>query len=766
MRRVFAVIIILFSFNHFLFSQVTGKVTDSETGKPLPGVSIIYTDDGRGVITEADGTFSAGPADRLVVSAIGYFTRTVQVRPGKTWYDIQLDPAKYQLQEVVVEAFNRSRRLVDVPGSLSLIPAEQIEREQPVTIVPVINQAPGVFAHSGALNTSRITIRGIGARVPYATGKVRAYLNNIPLTNGSGISIIEDIDPSVMERIEIIKGPATSVYGAGLGGTILITARKPELYPAQVSNNFQAGSWDLFRNIAGLNTGNEKFGLNLGYNHTQSNGYRQNNQYRRDGLTAVITGAPGDNTAITALLVYTSLKAHIPSSIDSITYAYNPRSAAANWLRTRGYEDYDKMLAGVSADHSFSSSLSGNISLFSTIYNEMEMRPFDVLNEDRAGGGTRVKMTWSGNTRQGSYQLLGGTELFTEKYGYSSHENIGGLGEKGSLISDNDERISFYNLFLQGDIDLSRLHVSGGLNLNSSRTVYTSLFRIAGEDPSGRYNYGRIYSPRLSANYRYFQGNSVFFTISHGFSPPSLAETLTPEGSINPDIRPEKSWNIEGGLRGNLFENRLFYDLNIYRMQVQDLLVAERVGEDAWVGRNAGESVHRGVEGEFQVILFRTGSGSGGRWWGMEELRLSPNITINDFRFTDFNDRGTDHSGNRLPGIPDHVLNAGVYGRFGGGLYVFLNTRLVGSMPMNDANSLYYPGYNVTNFTLGYNNRISQNLLADAYIVAGNVFNAQYASMILVNAPTFGNNPPRYYYPGHPLNFSAGIRLSYRFNQL
>jgi iron complex outermembrane recepter protein len=764
MTRIFAVIFTLFSLSYISFSQVSGKVTDSETGKPIPGASIIYTDDGQGVISDADGTFSTGPADRLVISAIGYYTKTVKVKPGETWYHVQLDQARYQLQEVVVEAFNRSRRLVDVPGSLSLIPAEQIEREQPVTIVQVINQAPGVFAHSGALNTSRITIRGIGARVPYATGKVRAYLNNIPLTNGSGISIVEDIDPSIMERIEIIKGPATSVYGAGLGGTILITARKPELYPTQVSNNLQAGSWDLFRNIAGLNAGNERLGLNLNYNHTQSNGYRQNNQYRRDGLSAVVTGAPGNNTGITAVFVYTSLKAHIPSSVDSATYAFSPRSAAANWLQTRGYEDYDKLLAGVSADHSFSPSLSGNVSLFSTIYNEMEMRPFDVLNEGRAGGGTRVKLTWSGTTALGSFQLLGGSELFTEKYGYTSHQNIGGLGEKGSLISDNDERISYYNLFVQGDFDLSRLNLSGGLNLNSSRTVYTSLFRPAGEDPSGRYHYGRIYSPRLSANYRYFRGNSVFFTISHGFSPPSLAETLTPEGFINPDIRPERSWNIEGGLRGNLFENRLFYDLNFYRMQVQDLLVAERVGEDAWVGRNAGESVHRGVEGEFQVILFRAGTGSSGSWWSLEELRLNPNITINDFRFTDFNDRGIDHSGNRLPGIPDHVFNAGIFGRLTGGLYVYLNSRTVGRMPMNDANSLQYPGYRVTNVTLGYNNRISQNLLADAYLVAGNVFNAHYASMILVNAPTFGNNPPRYYYPGHPLNFSAGIRLSYRFN--
>jgi iron complex outermembrane recepter protein len=764
MARIFSATIFLFLFQQFSFSQVTGKVTDSETGKPVPGANIVYSGEGHGTVSDPDGTFSTGKTDRLVISAIGYQTATIQVRGGKTWYHIYLDPAGYHLQEVVVETFNRSRRLLDVPGSLSLIPAEQIEREQPVTIVPVLNQAPGVFAHSGALNTSRITIRGIGARVPYATGKVRAYLNNIPLTNGSGISIIEDIDPSVMERIEIIKGPATSVYGAGLGGTILITARRPDLHPGQVINNFQAGSWNLYRNTIGVNTGNENLGLNLHYNHTQSNGYRQNNEYRRDGLTAVVRAAPGDNTDITMLLAYTGLKAHIPSSIDSATYAASPRSAAANWLLTRGYEDYDKMLAGVSANHSFSSSFSGNVSLFSTINREKEMRPFDVLNEARLGGGTRIKLNWSGSTSRGSYQLLGGSELFSENYGYTSHENIAGKGDRGLRISDHNERISYYNLFLQGDLDLDRLHLSGGLNLNSSRTVYTDLFRETVENPSGRYTYGRIYSPRLSASYRYYRGNSAFFTISHGFSPPSLAETLTPDGFINPDIKPETSWNFEGGLRGNLIENRLFYDINVYRMQVENLLVAERVGEDAWVGRNAGESVHLGAEAEFQIILFRGNRENSVPWWGIDELRLSPNLTLNNFRFTGFVDKGVDYSGKKLPGIPDHVLNAGIYGRLNGGIYIFVNSRLVGRMPMNDANSLHYDSYRVTNVTFGYQNRISQSLHADAYLVAGNVFNERYASMILVNAPSFGNNAPRYYYPGHPLNFSAGIKLSYRFN--
>ena len=753
-------IIIFVIFHQLSFSQIVGKITDFVTGRPVPGANIAYGD-GKVTASDPDGGFETEATGRLVISAIGYQTTTVIIVPGKSFYHVILNRTQYLLEEVEVEAFNRSRRLVDVPGSLSIISARQILTEQPVTIVPLLNQAPGVFAHSGALNTSRITIRGIGARVPYATGKVRAYFNNIPLTNGSGISMVEDLDPSAMERIEIIKGPATSAYGAGLGGTILITARKPNLQPHQVSNNFRAGSWDLLRNTFSIDTQTGNTGLSLQYNHTQSNGYRQNNQYNRNGITAIARSVPGANTDITFLFVYTSLKAHIPSSIDSNTFVSRPRAAAANWLQTRGYEDYNKLLAGISAEHNFTPSFSANMSLFSTLFEEKEMRPFDVLNEDRFSGGTRLKLKWSGTIPNGTYQILGGSELFSENFGYTSYQNIGGLGEQGAMISDNNEQISYYNLFVQSDLDLRRLNLSAGLNFNSGATNYRNLFHQTGINPSGRYGYGNIISPRVSGNYRFYQRNSVFLTISHGFSPPALSETLTPEGFINPEIRPEKSWNIEGGIRGNLLDNHLFYDINIYTMRVENLLVAERVGEDAWVGRNAGESVHRGFEGELQLILYRSDPGNPGPWWFPDEVRLNPNLTINNFRFTDFTDRGVDYSGKMLPGIPDYVVNGGISGEFKGGMYASVNFRHVGEMPMNDANSKFYDSYNVTNVIIGYKNRIWRNLFADISFLSGNVFDARYASMILVNAPAFGSNQPRYYYPGNPLNYSAGIKLRY-----
>jgi iron complex outermembrane recepter protein len=667
----------------------------------------------------------------------------------------------YQLEEIVVTAFNVSRRLLAMPGSLTMISSGQIGRERAATLMPLLNQASGVFAHSGTLSTSRITIRGIGARVPYATGKIRAYFNNIPLTNGSGISILEQIDPSVIERIEIIKGPATSAYGAGLGGTINITSRQPFLKPAGVSNTLQLGSYGLLNNSIMVDTGSRKMASSLVYNRSQSDGFRENSNYHRAAITSVTQFRQGEKTQATLLVYLSDMKGYIPSSIDSITFMENPLAAAQNWLKTRGFNKTTALLAGISGTHKFNGGFTMDVSVFSTIHDEKERRPFDFLYENRQSAGSRLKGTWAFFTGLTQWQLMAGSEVFFEKFSYKNYENTVAEGSQGEIISRNNERMRYTNLFVQADMDMEKMNLSAGLNANTNRINYTNQIHVGGIDRSGIYNYGVILSPRISANYCYHSVHAIFATISHGFSPPSLSETLSTDGFINPEILPEKSWNFETGLRGSFLNHRIFYDLSVYRMHVRDLLVAERVGEDAWVGRNAGSSVHQGVELELQGTLF-TADGRKHSFWQLQQSLLRSALSINHYRFSDFVDDEVDHSGNAIPGVPPVYWNADVRFELSGGMYAGMGLAYAAGMPMNDANSRYSEPYVVARATAGFQKQFSRWNL-DSFIRADNLFNTQYASMILVNAPSFGNALPRYYYPGDPLIFSFGVKIGYQF---
>ncbi len=670
---------------------------------------------------------------------------------------------EYQLEEIEVTAFNVSRRLLAMPGSLSMIGPEQISRERTATVMPLLNQASGVFAQSGTLSTSRITIRGIGSRVPYATGKIRAYFNNIPLTNGSGITIMEVIDPSVIERIEIIKGPATSAYGAGLGGTINITSRQPFLKPAGVSNSIQLGSYGLLNNSIMVDLGSRNLASSMVYNRSQSDGFRQNSNYRRDAFTSVTQFRRGERTQGTLLVYLSDMKGYIPSSIDSLTFMDNPRAAAQNWLKTRGFNKTTALLTGISGTHDFTGGFTMDVSVFSTIHDEMERRPFDFLYEDRRSAGTRLKGTWVFLSGLTQWQMVAGSEFFFEDFRYKNYENIDAAGKQGEIISRNNEKIRYNNIFLQADADMKKLNLSAGLNANTNRIKYTNQIHMGGIDRSGIYNYGLILSPRFSANYRYHPAHAVFATISHGFSPPSLSETLTTDGFINPEILPEKSWNFETGLRGSFRNHLIFYDLSVYRMHVSDLLVAERVGEDAWVGRNAGSSVHQGVEFELQGTLFAAASRRNS-FWQLGRSTLRSALSINHYRFSDFIDNGIDHSGNAIPGVPPLYWNVDLIGKLSGGLYADMGLAYAAGMPMNDANTRYSDPYIVARATAGFQKQFRKWDI-DSFIRANNLFNTHYASMVLVNAPSFGNALPRYYYPGHPLSFSFGIRIGYQFRR-
>ncbi|MEE4177785.1 MAG: TonB-dependent receptor [Bacteroides sp.] len=664
------------------------------------------------------------------------------------------------LKEVVVTAFNATRRLLSIPGSLTLISQAQIESENPVTVIPLLQQASGVFTHSGTLSTSRITIRGIGAREPYSTGKIRAYFNNIPLTNGSGTSIVEHIDPSIIERLEIIKGPATSVYGAGLGGTINIVSRQPSLRPSGITSTTQVGSYGLLRNSLLLDGSREDISGSLVYSRTSMDGYRQNSEYRRDALTGIGQYIMDQKTKATALLYYSGMKGYIPSSVDSLTFMNDPRAAAASWGNAKGFEDSRKWLAGISGTHAFTTDWQLDLSLFSTLNNEMERRPWDFLYEDRISAGTRIQASWSPAKGLMYWKISGGAELFFEDFRYRTYENQGLDQGQGQIISSHRESIRFFNFFAQADLDYGRLNLSAGLNANTNRVNYQDLRQAEGADRSAIYRYGIILSPRLSANFRYNKYHAAFVTLSHGFSPPSIAETLTPDGFVNLDILPEKSWNLESGFRGSILDHQLFYDLSFYRMMVSDLLVAERVGPDAWVGRNAGSSVHQGIEVEFNGKLFRSETLKG-KWLDLREISWRMAYSFNEFRFRDFVDEGVDYSGKQIPGVPRHFLNSGLSFHFMGGLYARAAFSLSGRMPMNDLNTRYSEAYHLLDLTLGYQQDVG-NWKLDLYASVNNLTNQHYASMILVNAPSFGNNLPRFYYPGLPVHYAWGLRLGFQ----
>ncbi|MEO1652961.1 MAG: TonB-dependent receptor, partial [Bacteroidota bacterium] len=283
----------------------------------------------------------------------------------------------------------------------------------------------------------------------------------------------------------------------------------------------------------------------------------------------------------------------------------------------------------------------------------------------------------------------------------------------------------------------------------------TDLFVADSINQSGNYQFDLIFSPRVALNYRLKENLAIFAQVSHGFSPPGVEETLTPDGLFNPDIQPETGWNYEIGSRGHFFQQRFSYDISIYTMDIRNLLVARRTADDAFVGVNAGQTRHNGVEIDLRYHILPVKFG--------KTLDLFVTYTLADYSFEDFVDAEQNFSGNELTGVPRNLFNAGLDFHCSCGFYGNLNFQFVDEIPLRDDNSIFSESYTLLNTKVGFQKRFWDHINIDLFLGIQNLSNESYASQVLINAGSFGGNAPRYFYPGLPRNYFGGFSLGFIF---
>jgi iron complex outermembrane recepter protein len=651
-----------------------------------------------------------------------------------------------EIDEVTVTAFRTPYNLFNTPAPINLILPVQLETGSALTPVEALNQVPGVLMHHGTISTNRLTIRGIGTRTPYATNKIKAYFGEIPLSSGDGETKLEDLENPAIQRVEIIKGPSSSLYGAGLGGTILFHPKSVQRDFVQYQSTF--ASFDTYKNTLSAGIRQQNMYVFVLGSILNSQGFRENSATNRANLMFHSEYGVSEKVTLEALLKLTKMKAHIPSSLDWNTFMNNPEQAAANWLGIRGYEAYTSGQLGLSANVIPDIRNKISMAVFGSFRDADEPRPFNRLDEDSEYIGGRGYYQRNITARNIDITLTSGFEIFRENYNWSTWSNQ----NPDQALSDNREKRAYENLFIQMESNFQeRLFLSAGINGNLTRFDYIDNFPEDG-DKSGQRAYDPVLSPRLGASYRLSEMFSLFGNVSHGFSTPSFEETLLPEGQINTDIKPESGWNLEAGFRTD-FNNRIRTTVSYYRIYIKNLLVARRTGEDAYVGVNAGESLHPGLEAEIRWLALNPAT--------FPMLTLSGNATIANYHFRDFIDNDIDYSGNLLPGTTRATwLLAGDF-QSAPGYSIRAWHRFTGKMPVNDANTDFTDSFGITNIEFRYNRKFNAfNMEVKAGVQ--NIFDVHYAAMLAVNAPAFGTAQPRFYYPGNPRNYFFSVLIGWR----
>ncbi|MGD1946032.1 MAG: TonB-dependent receptor family protein [Croceivirga sp.] len=650
-----------------------------------------------------------------------------------------------------------SKKAIGITESSS-VGITELEQFSPIDFANGLNQISGLYVLSGALNTNRITIRGVGARTPFGTDKLRMYFNGIPVTNGTGVSAIEAYDFENIGRIEVVKGPKGTSLGANLGGALILNTKPPQIGKTLANNTFTFGSYNMVKNNFAFRHSENNFNINFSYNHLETDGFRQNNSFNRDGLLLTSSVRLNDKNKLDFLINHIDYDAGIPSTINATDFEEDPRRAAANWLAARGFEDNRYTLVGLSHSYRFNSNLRTTNSIFYTYLDHYEPRPFNILDEFTHGFGLR-SLT-EGNLWNGHFTL--GAELYRDEYNWQTffnqfRDNDGNGSLQGQQLSDNKEFRSQLNLFGGYTFSITpKLEGQFGLNFNQTQFDFRDLFNTGTENTSAQRDFDPILLPSFGVQYQIKNGR-LFANVSRGFSNPGLEETLTPDGVINPDLNQEKGWNYEVGGSFSLLQNKMLLGLSLYQMSITDLLVAERIDEDLFIGRNAGETRHRGIELDANY-RFRIAQ----NWSVLPRLSYS----YSNHTFVDFVDEGDDFSGNDLAGVPQHRINSGLTIRNTKGFVFNLTHQFVDEIPLTDSNTLFSDSFNTVNAQLRYRTDLGNHFGIGLNLGVNNLFNTNYAQSVLINAVGFGGAEPRFFYPGNGRNYFAGIQLNYRFRNI
>ncbi|MDI5898145.1 TonB-dependent receptor family protein [Flavobacterium yafengii] len=664
------------------------------------------------------------------------------------------------LSEITLKGSPIKNVLQNVASSVSVITTADINKSNGIILTPVLNKIPGVTMQQGALNTNRITIRGIGARSQYGTNKIKAYFDGIPLSSGEGETTIDDIDLASIEKIEIIKGPNSTSFGSGLGGVIQLFSRETPLLESFGKSTVTFGSFGLLQQRLSAGYSDSKTNVFTSFTDLQSDGFRANSSYNRKSFNLHGKQKMGSKGSLSFLGTFTRLKAFIPSSINETDLKNNPEKAAATWAAAQGFESYDKFMLGLGYDHQFSEKWSMQTSVFSNFKDAYEPRPFDILDEKTSAAGFRSNVNYKDRLFSLPFELSLGTELLTEKYEYSLFENLyqsqPGQGSiKGDEFSAIKQNRNYTNYFLQMELWISeKLHLETGIALNTTKYSLEDVFENNSGGQKMPFTFGNVWSPRVGFSYKISNGKNIFTSVSKGFSVPSVAETLTPEGQINTKLKPEIGWNYELGFKGNWLKNKVYAEATFYTTQIESLLVARRTAEDQFVGINAGRSSHTGLEFLINYTL-------------LESLRfkITPYFSgsLNNFKFKAFLDGDADYSGNQLTGAPEKQFNFGVDLNTKNGFSVNTSFRTMGKIPLNDSNTKYSERYSLLDIKTTYVFTILKILKTELNAGINNVLDTKYAANILPNAVGFGSAAPRYFYPGNPVNFYGGFSVAYVF---
>lgn len=666
------------------------------------------------------------------------------------------DSLEITLDEIIVQGFEGDRSILESPGSIAFINAETIRLFDNQSLVTSLNTIPGVRMEERAPGSYRISIRGSSLRSPFGVRNVKVYWNDIPFTDPSGSTPLNLLDVANMKSVEIIKGPAGSVYGAGNGGAVLMSSN-PSVDGAGLSSSFATGSFGLqkyqFEAIKPFDSGN----IHFSYANQQSDGYREQSFFNRETIELSGRWVVSQQQSIKTSVFYSDLFYGIPGGLNETQFNDDPTQArqgnpfALGSVEANASVMQEYLLMGITHNYRWSSRLSNEITLYGNLSDFENPFNLDYKTEERKSAGGRTRFVWEEKLGDIQTRISVGGELQVGDNAAQNYENDS--SEIGVLNFDDRLSILQTTVFTNAQLDLpGNWYLTLGLSYNRLTYDIDRLTDNLNNNPglvSKTFNPSLI--PRIALLKKLDNRNSLFASAGFGFSPPTIEEIRTNEGSINSGLEAEKGANYEIGARGRLLSDRLGYESALFFFRLDESIVQVASPRGTTLFRNAGGTRQYGLEMNLGYDIIRGATGV------VNSMVLNTAYTYHLFEYDNYERNGEDFSGNRLPGVAPHTLITTLQVRGSSGWYAHFSHNFTDEMPLDDANTANSEAYHLVKTKIGWQGELSGRFVLDVHLGTDNLLDEQYSLGYDINA--FGN---RYFQPAPERNWFGGVRISYR----
>ncbi|WP_454256314.1 TonB-dependent receptor family protein [Pseudomonas sp. Marseille-Q8238] len=663
------------------------------------------------------------------------------------------------LDPMVVTGTRSADSSFDQPFSVDSVDRRQIRDGQlGINASEALNRVPGLVVQNrqNYAQDLQISSRGFGARSAFGVRGIKLITDGIPTSTADGQGQAATFNLDTAERIEVLRGPASALYGSNAGGVIQLFSRDGQGAPT-VGAQTLFGSDGLRRNRLNAEGGNDKAGFILDASRLDTDGYRDHSSARRDQTFAKLHLLPDDDSRLA--LIYSSLEQNgtqDPLGQAWEAYKADPRSVNINALTYNTRKSIDHQQLGANYErHIGSGTLQVNAYAGRRSVVQYQAIPRAAQNPASHNGGViDFDRDFHGGSLRwlqplGTVDLVVGLDYDQSRDDRRGYENFSGnqLGVKGALRRDEIDTVTSLDPYAQATWKLGDWTLQGGLRYSTVQIDVDDHYLNNG-DESGKRRYEKA-TPTLSVGYAFTPELNGYISAGKGFETPTqgeLAYAPSPATGFNYDLAPSTSTQYEIGLKALLGGNTRL-NTALFQIDTDDEIVVSSNTGGRTTYQNAGRTQRRGFELGLQSQLSEQWSAS---------LAYTYLQAVYDSSFRAGNK--IIDSGNNLPGVPRTSLFAELNWQPREGMSTAIEGQYRSQVYVEDSNSeKAAPAYAVFNWRA----RFEQNLgpwTTHQTLRLDNLFDRQYVGSVIV-----GDGNGRFYEAAPGRSWYAGAGASYRF---